>query len=131
MLSDSDETFYEILQKVLRDRLHFYRIIKVNTVQDVLQHPVVNEPILLAVFDHEMFGLDNLRCLTSIRTHLGAGARVAIASGSADKRNIILALESGAHGYLLKTDSVVELTRSLQLMVNGGIYVPASFADLK
>jgi len=129
MLSNSDEIFSEIFQAVLQDQLHFHRVIMVQTFQDVLRHPVVHEPISLALFDREMPGLDNFRSFPVLRKHLGA-ARLAIASSSAEKRDIILALESGAHGYLLKTMNLAEIKRALELVINGGIFVPAGLADL-
>ena len=43
---------------------------------------------------------------------------------------MLLALEAGVHGYMLKSLSIAELTTALETIFNGGIYAPPSLADL-
>jgi DNA-binding NarL/FixJ family response regulator len=53
-----------------------------------------------------------------------------VVSGSESRRDILLALEAGVHGYMPKTLGIAELASALRTVLNGSIYVPPSLADI-
>jgi DNA-binding NarL/FixJ family response regulator len=65
---------------------------------------------------------------------LRAGAQstpVLVLSGSIEKEEIHQVLTLGAAGYVPKTTAVTVLKQAIQLILDGGIYIPSEFADLK
>jgi DNA-binding NarL/FixJ family response regulator len=55
---------------------------------------------------------------------------VVVVSASTRREDILLALWAGVHGYVPKALGVKELTKALAAILKGGIYVPASLADV-
>jgi DNA-binding NarL/FixJ family response regulator len=56
--------------------------------------------------------------------------KLAVVSSSDSRRNVLSALESGVHGYMPKNLGIVEMTAALRLILDGGIYVPPTLAEV-
>lgn len=92
-----------------------------------IQHPDIG----MVLFDLGLPGLAGMEALTEFR-RLNASLPVVVLSGLLDRRTVIEALERGAMGFIPKTTSAHALAHALKVVLDGGIYLPASaleFAD--
>ena len=56
---------------------------------------------------------------------------VAVVSGSTRRRDILVALDAGAHGYVPKGLGAAQLAGALSTILSGAIYVPRCLADIE
>lgn len=82
----------------------------------------------LIIVDLDMPDMGWEEGLAAIRQHAG-GARYVIISASENPRDIRKSLEAGACGYLPKRSDPKILTRALQLVLDGGTYLPPSVLE--
>lgn len=82
----------------------------------------------LVLLDLALPGCSGLEALIRFRKIMPR-VRVAIISATEDPESVRAALEAGAVGYLPKTSSPKVLADALQLIVNGGTYVPPQAMD--
>ncbi|WP_295477394.1 response regulator transcription factor [uncultured Pseudomonas sp.] len=80
--------------------------------------------ILLDISMKQTNGLDALRQLLLVRPQ----SKVLILSMHTDPELIMRALKGGAHGYLLKDTSLIELEQALRALVNGERYISPAIA---
>jgi DNA-binding NarL/FixJ family response regulator len=91
------------------------------------QHPDIG----LVLFDLGLPGIAGMEALSEFR-RLNAHLPVVVLSGLLDRRTVMEALERGAMGFIPKTTSSQALAQALKVVLDGGIYLPASaleFAD--
>ncbi|WP_262267647.1 LuxR C-terminal-related transcriptional regulator [Microvirga yunnanensis] len=81
------------------------------------------------MLDLSMHGAQTPTNLRSMRECFPS-VRLAAVSMSASRRDILVALEAGIHGYVLKNLPVAELVKRLATILEGGVYVPPCLADL-
>lgn len=86
-------------------------------------------PVELAIFDLYLPGLRAPSDLARVRT-TSPNAKLVVLSGSDKRSDILAALEAGAHGYIVKTDTLEDLADRLGYVLSGEIYVPPCLADL-
>jgi DNA-binding NarL/FixJ family response regulator len=111
--------------------LGFSEVIEVPTFDEakacLLDHPEVS----FAVLDFSAPGMKASGWLPSFRAS-SPTSKVVVTSASDSKRNILSALESGVHGYIPKGRlNLTQLTAALRLVLDGGIYVPSSLAEVE
>lgn len=82
----------------------------------------------LIIVDLDMPDMDWEAGLAAIRQNSG-GARYVIISASENPRNIRKSLEGGASGYIPKRTDPKILAGALQLVLDGGIYLPPSVLE--
>lgn len=87
------------------------------------------QPIDLAIFDLDLPGLRTPSELSSVRS-ICPSAKLVVLSGSDKRSDILAALEAGAHGYIVKTETMEDLAERLGYIMAGEIYVPSCLADL-
>ena len=78
----------------------------------------------LILLDLGLPGMSYLEALQSIREQL-PNSPVAVLSGTEDKGMIEQAFSYGVSGYLLKSLSTQVISKALQLILSGGVYVPS------
>jgi DNA-binding NarL/FixJ family response regulator len=109
--------------------LGFGQVLETASLDEALDRLGERGDISLALFDLTMPGMESAASLAAVREcfpHI----RVAVVSGSKRRRDILLALEAGVHGYVHKGVGAPELARALAKIMDGEIHVPASLADL-
>ncbi|MBJ6123777.1 LuxR C-terminal-related transcriptional regulator [Microvirga splendida] len=116
------------LGAILTRRFGFSDVIEVGSLDEALERLSEETEISVALFDLSMPGLRSPTSLRAVRECFPQ-TQVAVVSGSSSRRDMLLALEAGVHGYMLKSLSISELTTALEAVFNGGIYVPPSLAD--
>jgi DNA-binding NarL/FixJ family response regulator len=129
LIADDDEFFRLALKSILTNGLGFGQVIETGSLDEALERLGDRTDISLALFDLAMPGMESAASLGAVREcfpHL----RVAVVSGSKRRRDILLALEAGVHGYVHKGVGAPDLARALRKIMDGEIYVPSSLADL-
>ncbi len=130
LIADDDSYFRMAMSAILTRQLGFSRIMEVGSLDEALECLDQNSDVSAALFDLSMPGMKtptNLRIVRESFPH----ARVAVVSGSQSRRDILLSLEAGVHGYVPKSLSIPELTGALQTVLDGSLYVPALLADVE
>ena len=129
LVADEDAYFRVALSAILNRYFGFTDIVEAASFDEALQCLGENADISAALFTLSMPGTTASTNLRAVRECF-PNARVAVISGSNSRRDILLALEAGVHGYMLKSLSITDLVAALRTVLDGGIYVPASLADI-
>lgn len=129
LIADDDAYFRMAVGAILNRQFGFSEIIEAGSLDEALDRLGEYPNIGVALFDLSMPGM---RTPTNLRTvrECFPDTRVAVISASSNRRNILLALEAGVHGYMLKSLSITDLAAALQTIFDGGIYVPPCLADI-
>lgn len=130
LIADDDEFFRMALSTVLRNHLHFVEVIEAGSFAEAVDALERIQHVSLAMFDLAMPGLACPSALRKVRDS-DAVERLVVVSGSKQRRDILLSLEAGAHGFICKDQGVGELETALRQILEGGMYVPTTLADLK
>ena len=129
LVADEDAYFRVALSAILNRYCGFTDIVEAASFDEALQCLGENADISAAIFTLSTPGTTASTNLRVVRECF-PNARVAVISGSSSRRDILLALEAGVHGYMLKSLSITDLVAALRTVFDGGIYVPASLADI-
>jgi DNA-binding NarL/FixJ family response regulator len=87
------------------------------------------EGIDLALMDLGMPGMAWEDGLRDLKNTLPTGIPIVILSASDDQRRVRQAIALGAAGYIPKTSSSRVMLSALQLVMAGGVYLPAAMLD--
>nr|WP_255726298.1 response regulator transcription factor [Microvirga sp. ACRRW] len=129
MIADGDAYFRMAVGAVLERQFGFTNIIETGSMDDALERLGEHPSIDLALFDPSTAGVRTHANLRTIRECFPK-TKVAVISASSERRNILLALEAGVHGYVLKNSNVTGLVGALQTIFDGGIHVPPVLAEI-
>ncbi len=130
LIADDDEFFRMALSAVLTKRFGFTEVIETASFDEAVERLEDSQGVSLALFDLAMPGIDTPSALRSIRESFDVG-RLAVVSASKRRRDILLSLDAGAHGFVSKDQGVGELETALKQILAGGMYVPQRLADLE
>ncbi|KAB0265801.1 response regulator transcription factor [Microvirga brassicacearum] len=114
---------------LLTRELGFSDVVEVNTFDEAKEYLLSNAEVFVIILDLSTPGMKAAAGLQTLRACFPR-TKVAVTSASNFRRNILSALESGVHGYVPKNLSIAEVTGALRLVLDGGIYVPPSLADV-
>jgi DNA-binding NarL/FixJ family response regulator len=129
LIADDDAYFRVAVGAILTRQLGFSQIVEAGSLDEALERLGEHAGACAALFDLSMPGMTTPTDLRAVRENFPQ-ARVAVISGSTSRRDILLALEAGVHGYMPKSLSIAELTGALQTVFGGSIYVPSLLADV-
>src|SRR4029453_1187320 len=129
LIADDDEFFRMALATILTSKLKFAEVVQAASLDEGVEKLSARDDISLALFDLAMPGRESPANLRAVRDCFET-LRVAVVSSSKNRQDILSALEAGVHGYVPKGLGVADLAQSLQLIVDGVIYVPPSIANL-
>ncbi|WP_243373427.1 LuxR C-terminal-related transcriptional regulator [Microvirga solisilvae] len=129
LVADDDAYFRMAVGAILVRQFGFSEIIEAGSLDEALERLGESPNIGAALFDLSMPGMGTPTNLRAVR-ECSPETKVAVISASNNRRNILLALEAGVHGYMLKSLSITDLAAALQIIFDGGIYVPPSLADI-
>jgi len=129
LIVDDDAYFRMSVAAILERQFDCSQVIEVSSLDEALERLGGRPSVALALFGLSAPGM---RTPTNLRTvrECFPQTRVAVVSTSSSRRNILLALEAGVHGYILKSLSIAEMTAALKIIFDGGIYVPPILADI-
>ncbi len=129
LIADQDAYFRVAAAAILTQHFGFTDIVEASSLDEALEHLTENGQIHTVLLDVTMPGARTPTNLRSMRECF-PGVYVAVVSASASRRDILLALEAGVHGYMLKSLPVSELVKALGTILDGGVYVPPCLADI-
>ena len=129
LIADPDEFFRLAIGTLLTSRLGFSSVIEAALLDEALERLSQEDGITLALFDMALPDVKSAACFAAVRQCFPQ-AKTVVLSSSDTKQNVLLALEAGVHGFIPKCINPAELTRALDLVLSGQIYVPPSVAIL-
>lgn len=129
LIADDDEFFRLALSGIITSQLGFSRSIETGSFDEAMEQLGSNPEINLALFDLAMPGMTSAANLLAVR-ECAPHTKLIVVSGSAERRDILLSLEAGVHGYIPKTLGPAELARALQSVMAGAMFVPPSLAEI-
>lgn len=129
LVADDDPYFRMAVGAILSRQFGFAEIIEAGSLDEALERLGESPNVGIALFDVSLPGMKALSNLRAVRECF-PDARVAVISASGRRRDILLALEAGVHGYMPKSLSITELAKALQIVFEGSIYVPPCLADI-
>ncbi len=123
LVSDDDDFFRVAINSVLRERNGFCEVIETASFNDAVDRLDSAGKFDIGLFDLNMVGMDNWLDLSALRLEYPE-MRLVVVSASRKREDILRALEIGAHGFIHKGLGVGELSRAVELVCNGQVYVP-------
>ena len=127
LIVDVDEPFRRALRHSLTSEFSFQHVVETETIEAALEKLGEGIPFAIAVFDLFTMGEQSAENLRTMRACF-PDMPIAIVSASTARRDILLALEAGAHGYIPKASGMRIASAGLRAVLGGVIYVPASIA---
>jgi DNA-binding NarL/FixJ family response regulator len=129
LIADDDGFFRLALSGIMTQQLGFSRSIETGSFDEAMEQLGNHPDIHLALFDLAMPGMTSAANLLAVR-ECAPRTKLIVVSGSTERRDILLSLDAGVHGYVPKTLGPAELTRALQSVMDGAIFVPPSLAEI-
>jgi DNA-binding NarL/FixJ family response regulator len=129
LIADDDAYFRMAVSAILTRQFGFSRVLEASSLDEALESLSEHPNVDAALFDLSMPGMGAPTHQRAVRECFPK-ARVAVVSGSSSRRDILLALEAGVHGYVLKSLSITDLSAALRMIFDGGIYVTPVLANI-
>lgn len=127
LVADDDAFFRLALGSILRRQLGMAEVLEAGSLDEALEG-LGTRIVRIALFDLAMPGMRRAASLAAVR-ECHPDVKVAVVSGSQAREDILQALAVGVHGYVPKGLGPAELTRALETILRGDIYVPPSLAE--
>src|SRR5688572_5197072 len=129
LIADDDSYFRVAATAILTRHFGFSDVAEVGSLDEALEQLGESEQTAVALFSSSMPGI---RTPTNLRTvrECFPKTRIILVSSSSARLDILSALEAGVHGYILKTAPVADLVKALNIILDGGIYVPPCLANI-
>ncbi len=105
------------------------QVVEASTLDDAAKILAGKKRIDLCLFDFQFDGIDPISALRKLH-QAAPKVRILIVTSAASRRLALDAVEEGASGYVLKSSSPDELTRALQRVCEGDIWLPAGLRDM-
>lgn len=124
LIADDHGLYRAGLSLLLRDHFDYRSIVEAESFDAALEALSSTSGVALALFDLKMPGIGGPETLSVIRETF-PNVRIAIVSAMEDRDAIMSALATGLHGYILKSSDEAEIVKAIQLIEDGGVYVPS------
>lgn len=126
---DSQELFGRALSSVLIGTRIVERARVAGSLDDALRI-LVDEPQVLILFvDLVTLGSEGKDAVRMLR-HRFSGLRIVLVSASATRDEIFSYIASGAHGFILKTQTGNEIVTAVRIVLSGNVFVPPMVCKL-
>jgi DNA-binding NarL/FixJ family response regulator len=123
LIADRATLFRHGLRGLLKEHRPDWSCAEAGTL-DELSAYLKAEPADLLLFDVQMGGVAALRRLRDEHPQ----QRIVVLSDSDTRADILDGLTAGANGYVLKSTSMGQLLRALEIVLHGGVFAPAALA---
>lgn len=127
LLADDNELFREGLALLLESQPNISVICQCNNGADVLEKTRETRPDLM-LLKIRLPGYNGIEVTKSIKASM-PDSNVVILTDSEEEEDLFNALKAGAKGYLLKSTSVEDLTKSVELLAKGKFIVSDRLAQ--
>ena len=129
LIADEHELFRAGASAMLLRDCGFSSVLEAASLADALALLNEEPAVSLACFDLALPGVGTPLDLKQVREHF-PNVLVTVFTAFESRENILLALESGLHGFVPKTLATPEIVKAFQLIVSGVIYVPPTITEL-
>ena len=127
LIADDQEVSRIAFSTILSKKLGYDRVVEAGGLDEAIEILANHADIDLALIDLIMPGMTTAASLTAVRECF-PDVKVVVISSSARRDDILLALSSGAHGYIIKDSGIAEIVKALELVEANVIFVPPVFA---
>jgi DNA-binding NarL/FixJ family response regulator len=128
LVVDDDEFFRMALRTILTNEIGCSEVIEAACFDEALERLSDQAGISFALFDLSMPGISTPANLKVIRESFPS-VRVVVVSASNSRRDVLIALEAGVHGYVPKS-GIAEVTAALKAVFEGAVYVPSFLSEI-
>jgi diguanylate cyclase (GGDEF)-like protein len=128
LIVDDHGLFRHGLEMLLSGQGLFDRVLHAATGQEALRAQEEHDDIDLVLLDYNLGTDHGLDVLLQLKQRDPA-LPIAMVSGRDDPQVILSALGSGASGFIQKNLEPDEIVAAIQVVLDGGIYVPANVLD--
>ena len=125
LIADDHPLYRLALEQVVSENYPLASIVGCASQDEVLAVVQGDDSFDLILLDLKLPGATGLTCLSLIRKRTTV-TPVVIVSAIEDAATMREAMESGATGYLPKSSSKATMRSALQLVMSGGVFMPAS-----
>lgn len=129
LIADDDEFFRMALGMILKDHLGFTTVIEATSLEESMDYLISRDDISLALYDLAMPGMESAASLRAVRESFPE-KKVAVISASGRRSDVLLALNSGVHGYVPKSLGAPCIRNALAMIMNGQVYVPPLISEI-
>ena len=126
VIVDDKEVFREGLARLLEDQDHIDVVCRCGS-KEVVRKVQQSDPDLV-LMDTELSDRDVIEVIPQI-TESSPKVKVAMFSDSADREKLFSCVEVGAKGYLVKSLSVDDLVKSIDLIAEGRVVISPLLSD--
>lgn len=123
IISDDDEFFRVALRSVLTERNGFSDVIETSSFEEAVDRLGRAGAVDVGLFDLNMVGMENWQDLSALRAEF-PDMLLIVVTASRQRADILNALKIGAHGFINKGLGACELSRAVELICGGQVYVP-------
>jgi len=125
LIADDHPLYRDALELVVNDVYPTATIVSCASQAEVLDVVRNDDSFDLILLDLKLPDATGFTCLTLIRNRTSV-TPIVIVSGVEDPRTMREAIEYGATGYLPKSSTRTTMRNALQLVMSGGVFMPAS-----
>lgn len=124
LLGDDHPLFREGIQRLLQNTYDGMSVAHCGSFDELVEAVDGDCPADLIMTDLQMPGWPGFQGITQL-TRMRPGTPVVVVSASQDTADMRAAIEHGASGFIPKASSVAVMIGALDLVLAGGIYIPA------
>jgi DNA-binding NarL/FixJ family response regulator len=123
LIGDRATLFRHGLRGLLKEHRPGWSCAEAGTLEELTAY-LSAEPADLMLFDIQMGGVAALQRLREDHPQ----QRIVVLSDDNGRAAILESLTAGANGYVLKSTSMGQLLRALEIVLHGGVFAPAALA---
>lgn len=123
MIADRATLFRHGLRGLLKEHRPDWSCAEAGTLDELLAN-LDAEPVDLLLLDIQLGGV---AALHQVRQHLPE-QKIIVLSDDNERAAILECLGAGANGYVLKSTSMSQLLRAMEIVLHGGVFAPAALA---
>jgi len=123
LIGDRATLFRHGLRGLLKEHRPGWSCAEAGTLEELTAY-LSAEPADLMLFDIQMGGVAALQRLREDHPQ----QRIVVLSDDNGRAAILESLTAGANGYVLKSTSMGQLLRALEIVLHGGVFAPATLA---
>ncbi|MGO1503043.1 MAG: response regulator [Marinobacter sp.] len=124
LIADDHPLFREAISSVIASGVEGSDILQTDDLDSALLITRENDDIDLILLDLNMPGMNGLNGLMTLRNEAPT-IPVVIVSAEEDKQVVLQAITYGAVGFITKSSPRLEMTKAIQQILNGNVYLPS------
>lgn len=121
VIADRATLFRHGLRGLLKEQRPGWSCAEANTLDELLAH-LRAESVDLVMIDTQLAGIAGLRRLRQDFPQ----QRIVVLADDDNRLAILECLSAGANGYVLRSTTINQLLRAVEIIVSGGVYAPAT-----